>query len=140
MKFFEILKGESIPYQDLPDSIKNLKVEKQWATVCAKCGSHQNLHRHHLGCERMWLEHFSHKARTKLYKAFKTRYESFNEKDIIRLCADCHELIHVVYLQQIKQMVAEAGYKKLSTWSWEEARGMMKRLRKVGMMWAEGKL
>lgn len=88
----------------------------------------------------MWLEHFKAKSRTKLYKAFKARYESFNEADVVRLCADCHELIHVIYLQQIKNLVADGGYRKLSEWSWEEARGMMKHLRKVGLMWIEGKL
>lgn len=88
----------------------------------------------------MWLEHFKHKARTKLYRAFKARYESFNEKDIARLCADCHSRIHTLYLQQIQRMVAEGGYRKLSEWSWEEARGMMKTLRKVGLMWIEDRL
>lgn len=144
MKFYEILRGEHLPYKDLPDSIKNLKVETV-LVACAKCASsgdiyEQEIHRHHLGCERMWLEHFKSRNRTKLYKAYKARYESFNEADIVRLCATHHKLIHVIYLQQINRMVEEGGYRKLSEWSWEEARGMMKVLRKVGRLWIEGRL
>lgn len=139
MKFYELLSGANIPHSDLPDSIKNLKVEKVFLS-CAKCGARENLHRHHLGSEHMWVEQFKAKSRTKLYKAFKARYYSFNEADIIRLCESCHKLIHVVYYQQIQRLVAESGYRKLSEWSWEEARGMMKVLRKVGRLWIEGRL
>lgn len=84
-------------------------------TKCDKCGkSDCILDRHHIGNEKKILRICSdplfedHEFLSSLsFKRFKDRYEAFKEKDIRRLCRECHEDVHKFYKR-----------KRVATWLW----------------------
>ena len=114
--------------------------------ICHACDYVGRTERHHMGCERMWLRHFAKRCRSKRYKAFKARYESFHPQDIRPLCETCHIKIHRVYLRVIRVWM-ERDYRKrlnkkrparpLSDWSWEEAEELISALRQRGHRWID---
>jgi hypothetical protein len=105
---------------------------------CAKCGSTEDIARHHTGCEAMWLRHFIAQASTKRYQDFKKRYESFHKDDTVLLCKKCHRLIHEFYFIVISYY-ASSGGEKLSKWSWKRAEKLMQMLRTYCKIWLSQK-
>jgi hypothetical protein len=103
-------------------------------TRCAKCHRQLPLARHHKGCEAMWLRWFSHRRRTQRYKDYEARYNRFEERDIIRLCKNCHRTIHNLYFVIIGHWALESG-ESLHDWSWADAEKLMAHLRKVCDEW-----
>lgn len=92
-------------------------------------------HRHHMGSERMWLRHFKARSRSKRYRDFRVRYESFLDTDICWICPPHHEEVHQIYFNLMFASIKAKGYKKLSQWSWEEAEALMEANRKACREW-----
>jgi hypothetical protein len=90
-----------------------------------------------MGCEHMWLVQFKTRSASQIYQDFKNRYYAFQADDLVLLCRKCHKRIHRLYLPIIRQLIEEAGYKKLNRWTWAEANIMIGILRKACMAWVE---
>jgi hypothetical protein len=105
---------------------------------CAKPGCMERLtHRHHKGCETMWLTAFAGKKRQKQYKALERRYKKFRPKDVVEVCAAHHEEIHDLINLAIAAEVRRRGMVPTRLWSWEEAYSLMSRLRTLCDEWLQ---
>lgn len=86
--------------------------------------------RHHKGGEHRYLRIMSHKARTKEYKEFAARYYLFHPDDVVELCADHHEEIHVLYAEKI---TSSHAYIRLR--GWDHVRLLVNQARKLCDEW-----
>ena len=103
---------------------------------CSKPGcTNGYTHRHHKGCETMWLKAFWHRRKQKKYKALKRRYEAFRKKDTVEICDHHHEEAHELYNTVIAKEVRRLGFRSTSAWTWSEAEGLMKKLRAYCDKW-----
>lgn len=93
------------------------------------------IHRHHKGSQHMWLAHFRSRRHTPKYQKFYARYHRFAESDIVRLCHDHHEEIHVEYYRIIREVMHVRDYKPCREWSWVEAHHLMTKLEAFCNWW-----
>lgn len=105
------------------------------STECAVPGCHrEELQRHHRGCERMFVRHFSARAGSARYEEFSARYESFHYDDITVLCSLHHKQVHREYLYTISRHHAAVG-KPMCRWTWNQAEILMQALREHFNIW-----
>lgn len=95
-------------------------------------------HRHHRKCETLFITAFgrnpARNTKSKRFKLLCSRYEKFDERDVVRLCAWHHAEIHVLYDDIILDFKIEIN-KILANFTWEEADKLMRRLRKACYQW-----
>jgi len=105
---------------------------------CAKPGcTGTYTHRHHMGCETMWIRAFASKRRSKKYKAFLRRYMQYRKTDVIEICERHHEEAHWLYGAVITREIRKRHFKLLKNYTWQEAEEMMQVLRKFCKVWLE---
>lgn len=93
------------------------------------------IHRHHKGCERMWMRHFSWRKRTLKFRRFQKRYEEFRPCDIVDVCDWHHREIHHFYYEAfglLKRVFAGIPFSDLS---WKEAESIMNVMRAMCDAW-----
>lgn len=119
--------------------IVKVKTEK---VGCRKPGCTRRMsitHRHHRRCETLFVRgygHIPHKKVSKKYKKFKARYESFDPRDIVVLCAWHHCEVHLGYDAVILQDKA-IRCKVLRDYTWPQADALMRKLRQLCYEWEE---
>lgn len=109
---------------------------------CRKPGCKRRMEptaRHHRKCESMFIRGFAHipsKCDSRRYKRFKTRYESFNPRDVVVLCAWHHCEIHLIY-DRIIDAYRRREFRILTDFTWEQADGLMAHLKDVCREWEQ---
>jgi hypothetical protein len=79
--------------------------------ACKKCNSEKDVHRHHKGHEYLFA--------CLMPERYAARYIRFLASDTVRLCAKCHEKVHITYQSVIDDLVVyldgadKVSYKKL---------------------------
>jgi hypothetical protein len=92
-------------------------------TLCAKpnCSTgNVVLHRHHKGCEAMFVRHLRETRGGQLrYRAFVQRYFMFHPEDVVKICEDHHAEIHKLYMPIIRRYLRRVR-KGINDLSWDE--------------------
>jgi hypothetical protein len=125
-----------------------LKISLQGAK-CAKPGCRHNfkgpLHRHHMGHEKSFINHFTKFAPPRrsweTLKRLTERYEKFRPRDVVDLCAWHHAEIHEIYTDITFALSAEAFARYKLPWqlSWKTTFFMIRRYRKACREWLKKK-
>lgn len=121
----------------------NLKLSE---VGCRKPGCARKLDRtarHHRRCETMFIRAFAKvsikfpkpKSKSKTYKKLKSRYESFDTRDIIVLCDHHHCEIHLIYDEIILTSKIRLQKLGLAEYTWTQAYALMSDLRKTCYEW-----
>ena len=104
---------------------------------CRKPGCTHRLeltHRHHRRCETLFVTAFQDTKISKRYTDLCSRYEKFDERDTVRICAWHHAEIHILYDGIILDFKIKIN-KVLHDFTWEEADFLMRSLRKACYAW-----
>ena len=92
-------------------------------SFCAKpnCSTgNMVLHRHHKGCEAMFVRHLRDARGGQLrYRAFVERYNLFHPNDVVKICEDHHAEIHKLYLPIIRRFL-KARRRPIAELTWAE--------------------
>lgn len=120
----------------LPPMSSLLDLRDVASRICSKPQrNRRSLARHHRGCEGMWLRHFRHKKRTKLWQAFRARYYEYRLEDCVLICIHHHREIHELYLPWIIAAARSQG--PCRGRGWTEAEELMRDLRVLCDRWAK---
>lgn len=93
--------------------------------------------RHHRRNESLFINAFASepgKKRTKWYKKLVERYESFDERDIIRICNWHHCEVHLLY-DEVINTDRQLQQKTMPEYHWQQAGVLMRALRKLCYEW-----
>jgi len=96
--------------------------------------------RHHRRCETMFVRAYAKhpdKVKTKRYKAFCKRYDTFDPRDIEVLCNYHHCEIHLIYDDLIARDKKKRRKLSLIDYTWSQATALMKKLSKECYEWME---
>ncbi len=110
---------------------------------CRKPGCKRRMEptaRHHRRCETMFVRAYEKhldKRKTKRYKAFCKRYDSFDPRDIEVLCAYHHCEIHLIYDDLIHRDKMKRRKTTLIDYTWSQANALMSKLSKECYGWME---
>lgn len=85
----------------------------------------------------MWLRHFAWRKGEPRFEQFVLDYWAFHEKDIARLCEDCHTEIHGIYYPIICRWASKKG--KCASWTWKQADELIKALTNRFEMWVNNR-
>lgn len=98
---------------------------------CAKPNCHAKWTvRHHRGSEHRYLRIMAHTNTTPEYIAFKERYYQFHPDDIVEICHDHHEEIHVLYYERIHD-----SHRAIRVAGWRRVRTLIMRAQKLCDKW-----
>lgn len=86
--------------------------------------------RHHRGGEFRYLRIMAHQSKSKEYKAFAARYYEFHPDDVVEICHDHHEEIHVLYWERITD-----SHRMIRLGGWPRVRALVTRARKLCDKW-----
>lgn len=108
---------------------------------CAKPGcSNPRLQRHHKKHEYIWVAVWvKRRMGEPRFQAFSRRYWSFDDRDIVRICARHHVEVHAAYTRIIDQHIVKNSNPLLHTWTWKEADALMKDLEEYCDKWLKKK-
>ncbi len=96
--------------------------------------------RHHRRCESMFIRAFGKIMPikvTKRYIKLVDRYDSFDPRDWVRLCAWHHCEIHLIYDNLIHRDKLKRRKLSLVDYTWDEAKALMSKLKKICREWED---
>lgn len=92
--------------------------------------------RHHRGGEHTFVRHFAWMGRGKRYVSFVRRYDEFRKEDVVDVCLDHHEEIHLLIEEHdIEWQFENDCIKSYASFSWTEAEALIASRRAVTDLW-----